>query len=82
MIEKLWGTIAGVLASFAWTTNGFAIAVLQGGGGAGGGGGVGGGGGGGGGGGISTPEIDGSGAVMVVALLVSLGIMIYRKAQK
>jgi hypothetical protein len=28
------------------------------------------------------PEIDGPGAVVAVALLVSLGIMIYRKAQK
>ena len=30
----------------------------------------------------SLPEIDGPGAVMAVALLVSVGIMIYRKAQK
>ena len=29
-----------------------------------------------------VPEIDGPGAVVSVALLVSLGIMIYRKAQK
>ncbi len=29
-----------------------------------------------------NPEIDGPGGVMAVALLVSLGIMIYRKAQK
>jgi len=29
-----------------------------------------------------VPEIDGPGVVMAVALLVSLGIMIYRKAQK
>lgn len=29
-----------------------------------------------------VPEIDGPGATMAVALLVSLGVMIYRKAQK
>lgn len=37
----------------------------------------------GGGGGITpNPEIDGPGGVMAAALLVSLGIMFYRKAQK
>ncbi len=30
----------------------------------------------------ANPEIDGPGGVMAVALLVSLGIMIYRKSQK
>lgn len=29
-----------------------------------------------------NPEIDGPGGVMAVALLASLGVMIYRKAQK
>lgn len=35
-----------------------------------------------GGGAAANPEIDGPGGVMAVALLVGLGIMIYRKAQK
>lgn len=30
----------------------------------------------------ANPEIDGPGGVMAVALLVSVGVMIYRKAQK
>ncbi len=30
----------------------------------------------------ANPEIDGPGGVMAVALLVGIGVMIYRKAQK
>ena len=73
MIKNLAATIAGFLTSFLYTTNAFA----RGGGGAGGDRGAGGGGGEA----AATPEIDGPGALMAVALLVSLGVMAYRKAQ-
>lgn len=67
MTKKLGAAIAGLTTSLLWSTSAFAWT---------------GDGGGDGGGAASTPEIDGPGAVMAVALLVSLGIMIYRKAQK
>ena len=69
MTRSLGAAIAGLMTSVLWSTNAFAF-------------GTGGGGGGDGGGTASTPEIDGPGAVLAVALLVSLGVMIYRKAQK
>ena len=66
MTRNLGAAIAGLTTSVLWSTNAFAFGTV-----------------GDDGGGIaSTPEIDGPGAVMAVALLVSLGVMIYRKAQK
>lgn len=70
MTTKLGAAIAGLMISLLWSTNAFAdcfFGVCRGGGGEGGG---------------EVPEIDGPGAIMAVALLVSLGVMIYRKAQK
>ncbi len=70
MTRNLGAAIAGLTTSLFCSTNPIAPAEWGGGGGDDGGGTV------------STPEIDGPGAVMAVALLVSLGVMIYRKAQK
>ena len=70
MTRNLGAAIAGLTTSALWSTNAFAacaFGVCDDGGS---------------GGATSTPEIDGPGAVMAVALLVSVGIMIYRKAQK
>ncbi len=69
MTRNLGAAIAGLMTSVLWSTNAFAAGEW-------------GGGGDDGGGTASTPEIDGPGAVLAVALLVSLGVMIYRKAQK
>ena len=69
MTRNLGAAIASLMTSVLWSTNAFAAGEW-------------GGGGDDGGGTASTPEIDGPGAVLAVALLVSLGVMIYRKAQK
>jgi len=58
------------MTSLLWSTNAFAAGVWGGGGGSDGGGTA------------SVPEIDGPGAGIAMALLVSLGVLIYRKAQK
>ena len=70
MMKMLGATIAGLVASVLWTSNAFAVCSLGqldcGGGGA-----V-----------AGAPEIDGPGALTAVALLVSLGAIIYRNARK
>lgn len=73
MTKKLGVAVAGVVTSLVWASNAFAQigGFTGGGGGDSGGGGV-----------VGNPEIDGPGALLVVALLASLGVMIYRKAQK
>jgi hypothetical protein len=70
MTGNIGAAIAGLTTSVLWYTNAFAAGEWLPGGGDDGGGTA------------STPEIDGPGAVLAVALLVSLGVMIYRKAQK
>ncbi len=70
MTRNLGAAIAGLTTSLLWSTNAFAAGEWLPGGGDDGGGAT------------STPEIDGPGALIAVALLVSVGIMIYRKAQK
>jgi hypothetical protein len=67
MTTNLGAAIAGLTTSLVWSTNAFAAGEwLPDGGGEP----------------AATPEIDGPGAVIAVALLVSLGVMVYRKVQK
>lgn len=68
MIKKIKPAIVGSAISILLTTNAFAFGGVSGGGG---GGGV-----------VGNPEIDGPGALLAVALLASIGVMIYRKSQK
>ena len=70
MTRNLGAAIAGLMTSLLWSTNAFAAGEWGGGGGSDGGGTA------------SVPEIDGPGAIIAMALLVSLGVLIYRKAQK
>lgn len=77
MTKKHKSLVAGLVSGLLWTTNAFAFGGF--------GGGDGGGGGDSGGGGgdvVGNPEIDGPGALLVVALLASVAVMIYRNAQK
>ncbi len=70
MTNNLAATIAGLLTSFLYATRALGLEDHQGQQGQDGDGVA------------ATPEIDGPGALMAVALLVSLGVMAYRKAQR
>lgn len=66
MTKFLGAATTALISSLLWTSNALAFGGF----------------GGGDGGAAANPEIDGPGGVMAVALLVSVGAMIYRKARK